>query len=738
MLDAPLTLQWYYPLDPSHITINDLDTILANINQVQVDVSNTPDLQQSQLIQQTTVLLPSDILQRYHDRIAVANIPVLSLLAFVLALALFFVSMMANFLVERQAASITILRSRGASRAQIFGSFMAQSVALGLIALIAGPLLALLLIYILIQRTLPLADQNVLAIISGNPGAAAANLGIYALIAAVASVIAMILAIYRATRFDILAQRREAARETSRPLWQRINLDIVAIIITATGFGIAYYLTNSGVLDAQLRLLLLSPVTLLGTVFLLIACLLLFLRAFRLLLRAGAWLAARGRAAPAMLALAQMARSPRQATRMTLLFSLATAFVIFTFIFTATQASRVPQVAAFQAGADFSGLLTNPSLTSPALDDETSMYRNVPGVASASLGYQTGTVGGGNILSFTIDLMAVDANSFAQTAGPNWTGQDSIQPLPALLSRLVQARRTSIARQVIPAIVDSAAWTNLHLSVGARFELTFSAYGPLFFVAEAEINHIPTISDNISGDSEGDIPQGGVMVDYRTLAPIYNSAFASLGAATPINYAWIRSRDDATSITSVRTALSSGCCLTLNPLYDRRAIITSLENEPLYIDLLGLLALSASIAMLLALAGSLIASWLNARSRITNIAALRALGAAPPQIAGMLTWEQVIIYTTSLLLGLLFGAILAALALPVLAFTSVPSIGANSGLSSSGFFLLQDVPPIQIVIPAALVYILIALVLICIIALALMVRIVTRPSVSQTLRLNED
>jgi len=74
----------------------------------------------------------------------------------------------------------------------------------------------------------------------------------------------------------------------------------------------------------------------------------------------------------------------------------------------------------------------------------------------------------------------------------------------------------------------------------------------------------------------------------------------------------------------------------------------------------------------------------------------------------------------------------------VLAFTSVSSVGANSGLSSSGFFLLQDVPPIQIVIPAALVYILIALVLICIIALALMVRIVTRPSVSQTLRLNED
>ncbi len=142
--------------------------------------------------------------------------------------------------------------------------------------------------------------------------------------------------------------------------------------------------------------------------------------------------------------------------------------------------------------------------------------------------------------------------------------------------------------------------------------------------------------------------------------------------------------------------------------------------------------------MLLALAGSLIASWLNARSRLASFAVLRALGAARQQIAAMLTWEQAIVYTTSLLLGLLFGAMLALLALPVMVFTSVPSTGATSSLSSSAFFVLQNIPPIQIVIPAALVYILIALVLICIIALALMVRVVSRPAISQTLRLNED
>jgi Tfp pilus assembly protein PilX len=42
------------------------------------------------------------------------------------------------------------------------------------------------------------------------------------------------------------------------------------------------------------------------------------------------------------------------------------------------------------------------------------------------------------------------------------------------------------------------------------------------------------------------------------------------------------------------------------------------------------------------------------------------------------------------------------------------------------------------VIPSSLVIALVVLVVICIVALGMMVRIVSRPSISQTLRLNED
>lgn len=108
------------------------------------------------------------------------------------------------------------------------------------------------------------------------------------------------------------------------------------------------------------------------------------------------------------------------------------------------------------------------------------------------------------------------------------------------------------------------------------------------------------------------------------------------------------------------------------------------------------------------------------------------------QIASILTWEQSIIYITALLLGIFFGALLSLLALPVLIFTSAASSGAGSDISSGVFFVVQNVPPIQVIIPISLAIVLGVLIAICIVALGMMIRVVSQPSIGSTLRLNED
>jgi hypothetical protein len=71
---------------------------------------------------------------------------------------------------------------------------------------------------------------------------------------------------------------------------------------------------------------------------------------------------------------------------------------------------------------------------------------------------------------------------------------------------------------------------------------------------------------------------------------------------------------------------------------------------------------------------------------------------------------------------------------PSLLFTS----STGQQVSDDAFFFSQSIPPIQIIVPALLVIGLVLLVVICIIALTMMVRIVSKPSMAMTLRLNED
>src|SRR5258708_39153618 len=87
-----------------------------------------------------------ETLSTYGQQIVVLEIVIACLLLLILAIILFLVGMMSDILVERQAASIATLRSRGATQQHIFGSFVMQGLAIGLAGLLAGPLLAILLV----------------------------------------------------------------------------------------------------------------------------------------------------------------------------------------------------------------------------------------------------------------------------------------------------------------------------------------------------------------------------------------------------------------------------------------------------------------------------------------------------------------------------------------------------------------------------------------------------------------
>ena len=744
------SLSLYYQLDVSHITIDQLNTLINDCSMFQADYTNSygylqdgralpdpvfPYLSGTQL--SSPLLSQPDNpgnLASFLSRIDVVQIPATVLTIQIILLVLFFVSLMTSLLIESQADAIALLRSRGASGGQIFGSLFIHCITLGLVAFLLGVPLTILATVPLAQHFLPAGEQDALAMITASPWQAAEQIIPYAVGILLVMLLAMVVSLFFAARMDVLALRRESARTRKRPLWQRFNLDIFAGVIAIVGYALSFYLDSVGnLLQGGTQALIITPLSIIAPFFLVLGCLLLLLRVFPLLLRLGAWLAVRGRGAVSMLALAQVSRSPRQSIRMTMLLALSIAFLLFTVVYQSTQTQHIQDVTNYLASADFSGGLET-GVPASAQAATIQPYQAIPGVITASLGFMSTGVGG--TADLPMEIRAVDATNFGQAV--IWPSAAAAQTGDAFLKQLANLRGSSLLGTVVPVIVDTTTLNKLRLHVGSLFPLGVDEYQnmPLNCLVIGVVPHLPTINDGTVFDNQGDaLPEGGVLFDYNTYATAFTNQVKhnqQPGTVTPppLNYIWLHTKNDDASVASVRLGLAR---LDVQNLSDRRAIMAELNTDPLYLILSGTLALGTITALLLALIGNLLTSWLSARTRLTNVAVLRAIGSTPRQVASMLTWEQAIVYLTGLLLGIGIGAFIVRTVIPALTVTDF-----NTNVSSNLFYALQTTFPTQIVLPASLLLFLLALVVIYGAALTMMVRIVSQPSLSQTLRLNED
>lgn len=721
---SPPLLYWYYHINVSQVNISSMNTLVNHMKNTIGNLSNNPV--NLPYVDQTQAVGPYTPLMTYSNYVNALLVPASGLTVLLLALVLYFVSVMTSLLVERRAVSIATLRSRGANRRQVIALFAFQASGLALIALIVGPLLSLAAVYLLARATLPPEEQNAINYLTTQPMQVAGLLLEYTLVAVVIALLAMLISLYQAANANIVQVRRASARANRAPFWQRLRLDLIAGLLAVVGYIVVIYIASPGVLGPRARILALAPLTLAGAAFLLIGSVLLFLRGFPLFLELLSRLAIRGRSASPTLALAQMARAPRQAIRTMMLLAFATAFIIFALVFNASQSQRLQDTVSYQVGSDFSGDISYLSSIVPS-----SAFTNLPGVVAASTGYvATQQTVGANPLN--MQLMAVDANTFARAT--IWTSQDSPQSPAVLMDAInrVSTDARASAQQYVPAIIDAAAAQSMQVSVGSHFTLN-DINGNMSFTVIAIVPHIPTVIDTTANDTGEVLLSGGVLVDFRT----YNALSANLNNTTYTSTTvWVKAQHNPRAIAEVNRELATGAnSITVENINNAQAMISTLQSDPLYITILALLLTGALAALLLALIGSLVASWQSARSRLTSFAILRALGGARRQIALVLLWEQGILYTTALALGALFGVLLSLLALPTLVFTSA---GNGAAVSVGEFYLLQSEPPIQIIIPWTLWLALAILVAVCAIAIWMMVRIVSRPSMSQMLRLNED
>jgi hypothetical protein len=392
-------LIWYYHIDPTRVSIQQLDAIINQANALQDDIANNfnPALLAGGYYGVSSLALAGQIfntrtspgsLEQYRNHLALSSIPVNILEFLTLCLLLFFISIMLALLVDRQAGTILVMLSRGARGRQVYASLVTQCIGLALIALVAGPLLALAAVPAIARAFLTANDASALAVITQSPWQSLWSVRAYAL-----AMVSVAIAIMSLTLIGVFRRRRPASgsaseRQSHYPLWRRLNLDLIAALIALVGYVISLYLSSiQAQFDTQTQALVIVPLNLLAPFFLLLAAILLLLRLFPWLLRLGERLAMRGRGAAPMLALAQISRAPRKSLRMIVLLALAVAFSIFTLIFSASEVQHAQDITAYAVGADISGTLPTYARTYP-LPQETSLYRQIAGVQAASVGYE--------------------------------------------------------------------------------------------------------------------------------------------------------------------------------------------------------------------------------------------------------------------------------------------------------------------------------------------------------------
>lgn len=723
--DGLFSYYWTYTIDTNHLRLDHIDMLATQGNTFANVIPNmAPDWHNlmASYIDENGFFAAVDALQSH---ITLFQTPTTILIIETLAFSMFFIGVIGEYVVAWQADAIATLRSRGIERGQILSAFSIQLLLLGIVSLVPGPIAAALLVQYIAHTFFFQGSANLSLY---DIGVQAWNASGYALIAAGTIVVAMIFAVARASDLNILTARQESARETRRPFWQRLYLDFALGVLGIAGF-IAYRQVGQNlgtyVIHTNQYLMMFSIV---APLILVTALTLLFFRLFPFLLRIGAFLASINRGAPPIIALARLSRTPRQATQTTLLLALAMCVASFTIVTMATQQQRAHDIATYTVGADFRGTL--PNTPSSSLSDVTKRYQAIPGVTSVSAGASLNAIDTTNDTGITMSLQAMDGDTFGNTA--YWGNTYSKTSLTTLMQQISMQREQAASTDVVPAIVDAATWNVLGLTDGAVFTLTLPGYSisAMKFIAVAQVEHLPTIFDTAGLYNQNDTVDGGILVDYQTFQAVYTHDVP--GNTPGLNTVWLRTRTDQQTLSHIRTQLSAGS-LKLEQLYDRDALITRYQHDPLQNDLLFAQSIIAIAAFILAFVGLLSAAGFNAAQQRIAFVILRALGTSNQQLRMIAVWEQMVIYGTGLLLGAFFSGILIWLVAPMLAFIQLfNDAGGNSVLAF-------DVPPVQTVIPVSMLAMAVGIVFALCLGVIFFINGQTlRNPMNQMLRLNQD
>ncbi len=382
------------------------------------------------------------VLRTYDQKLFFTRIPLLILLLQIGGIVAYYLVMVSTMLIERQAAEIATLRSRGATTPQLLAQYAVEGLILAGLAGLAGPPIAAAVI----SALGPTPAFSALS--GGGPLPVHVSSAAYVLagIGALIAFAALMVPAWRATRTTMVEFKRATARPRPTPLFLRYYLDVALVLIVAIVFwrlSRQPHLFSQGLFgDTRADpFLLTTPAVFMLTVGIV------FLRLFPLALRGVAWLVGRTRSVAVLVGMRSLTRNPTHYTRLILLLMFATGIGLFAATFSATLGRSYSDRAAYGVGADvradqFRGAPAGDVAFVQAVD---AIPADVRSPVIRTSGFITTTAA-----TVTTDVLGVDPATFGKVA--YFRGDFAPQSLSSMLDTLAQ---NEAHLQGVPLPVDA-------------------------------------------------------------------------------------------------------------------------------------------------------------------------------------------------------------------------------------------------------------------------------------------
>ncbi len=714
--DSPLLsdAQWYFAFDYHAMTLDAIKRVLEAGKIHKAYFSEYRSLEWKFPV--------ISILEEYSTRevqlkrtLWMLQIPILLMLAF-------YLFMVSQLIIENEGKEIAVLKSRGGSGLQVFGSYFLESLILGLTALLLGPPLGMFLCNILgasngflefVQRTaLPIHLSW--------------KAYLYSLWTVLLFMLTMLIPASFASRTNIVRYNQKKSRGSRQPIWKRFYLDIVLLGVSV--YGLHAYYTRQNILhvtDVEASAVSVDPLLFLISTLFILGAGLVFLRIYPLLIRFVFWLGKKKWSPVFYASFIQVGRSGGQNQFLMLFLIMTLSIGIFNANAARTINTNYEERIRYENGADIIADAYWPNNASsgdlgPSMGEESSAdaakkepieyqeppfgpFENLKGIREATRVFVKDDVhvSGMDKEASHVRLMGILPDEFGRVA---WFRGD-------LLPHHINEYLNLMAQDPRAVLLSSSFREKYEVKEGDSVFLTWGDQGMMECVVYAFVDYWPTFNPS-QRDQQKEKPEF-VVASY---------SYIRSGMALEPYQIWLDKAQGAKSEEVYNDIKKKE--IEIVSLKDTDQAIIQMKKDPMVRGINGVLTLGFIVTMVICMVGFLIYWILSIQRRALNFGIFRAIGLPGRKVIGMLACEQLLISGLSIGMGIVIGLVSSEWFVPLL------QIANNAAEQVPPFHVVAN--PMDLMRIFGVVFLMLA---VCLLTLGVLI---SRIRIAQVIKLGED